>query len=93
MVFRHLLSCDYTAREDPVGLVWLDYGVTRLSVKAIGICYIGEIVKKVLLLWPDFFFAERTWLFRQNVLYTPLVLGLGGHMTRFLTFILSPPSN
>ena len=77
------MSCDYTAREDPKGLARLDYELTCLSVKANIIGYIGEIVEKVTLLWPDFFFTESTELFRQNVLYIPLVSGLGGHMTRF----------
>ena len=46
VIFRHSLSCDYTAREDPRGLAWLDYGFTRLSVKANIIGYIAEIVGK-----------------------------------------------
>jgi len=54
------LSCDYTAREDPKGLARLDYELTCLSVKANIIGYIGEIVEKVILLWPDFILLEST---------------------------------
>ena len=45
MVFRHSLSCDLTAREDPRGLARLDYGFIRLSVKANVVVDIDEIVK------------------------------------------------
>ena len=62
MVFRHSLSCDYTAREDPRGLARLDYGFTRFSVKANVIGHVGDIVEKVILLWPDFFFLRRKYL-------------------------------
>ena len=42
------------------GLARLDYGFTSLLVKANVLGYIGEIVEKVILLWPDFFFDEST---------------------------------
>ena len=72
VVFRQSLSCDYTAREDPRGLARLDYGFTRLSVKANIIGYTGEIVrKKVILLLPDFFFLPKvpSYLAKMSCIY------------------------
>ena len=69
VVFRHSLSCDQTAREDPRGLTRLDYGFISLSIQANSISYIGEIVKKVILLWSDFIMLKSIQLFRKNVTY------------------------
>ena len=59
MVFRHSLSCDYTVREDPRGLARLDYGFTRLSVKANVLGYIDEIGGKSKIALAGIFFRQK----------------------------------